>query len=1376
MNSNNSGLFFLNPHSNCIEEGVSLFTVVKNRTENLLYSLPTWLKNSEIDEIIILDWSSSVSVVSFLSEFKDERIKIFTAPNQPNWLPSHSRNLAARLTSRNRILKIDADAQLIGNFFEKHKLSEGSFYYSNWRRALNKNEQHLCGNFYCFREDFFKVNGFNEFITSYGWEDSDLYLRFENDLLLEPLCIDHSTIFHIPHDNMRHEYQDKIVNKIDEKTLSLIKIRINKRLTEIGYKWTTSNIMSSFKVDPLSNFCVELEPLGSNNNKVNPIDFKKARFEAHIQLISEYLGEDFNVIYEKVQNFPFEKLHKLLIYTLGRIKRNVQKIDHAFNLFINFSSEENFNRIFELLVCLDKNVNLNSIACITIFYDQIEGKKDYLKIILKNNNFQILPFKNHEPLRFLFDYADKNHFNENVIIANADIFYDHTLKKLCDIELKNRIITLTSYKAHPILESTPKLINGRPNYFSIDSYLFKGGVKLNFDFNNFADRMVSDPFFITKLFTKSKYRISNPCLEIKSFHLQSEFLKSDDYIKYSKAEQEKFYEYSLNSNGESFLSGVRWTNLIDSNSDLDFQVIWKNLNIYVDCRNLNDTSIIEKTIYWSLNYDANIWLFCPENTCEIVQIKERYPNYVDWIESDEFLNYSKKVVDVGEFELLYERDGHSHFRIDASFLKQVNLSSKTKLLEITHKPKISVITPTLNADKYLDLAIQSVLAQNYSSFEHIIIDGGSTDDTLNILKNYDHLIVFEDPNDEGQASAMNKGFEMATGEFIVYLNADDFFFENVFERVANAVLKGANFVVGKIHVQFTDGSHWFNNPGSNYINWLRHWGEQSFPVNPVGYFYRREIQSYIGGFNTNNHLTMDLEFLLEAGRNFPFYKLNFEFGSFRNYPNTKTVNSYYRHNRWSASSFPYISNMLDHFCEKDKSVILEECNRVYLQKNLQIEKILQLENGTVKSLREKDYWLIKERIKYSLELIAGKRIDEIKTSLYIVYCKVDDDYFKEVPTFLDHYFKLGFERVVFLHTGYDSKSIQNNIKPEYESRVSIYKFLGDKYVYGDYLDSYLLSKFTKGQWVVNATILEFLVMPFNFDFTINKLCDYLEYYNFDYVLSKVISLDFLDFNEFLKEQSKGRSATITMNELYLNNHIKDILNSDLITSRTEEFERLTDNELIRTKPFLQRIDSDTQFNYFAFNKKKRSDFDLLVNFKLLEKHRDLITCILENKYYGIAFSDKLINYVTLNKAPSNLFCYEVYKFLLIKSLIVNSVRFMRYVQKLTPNYLYINRKSYYFSLNINTIIEYQMDNQNSYTELDFNVNDNPVKSISLISESVKDVQIQEEVTQLKSELEEARGQLNLVYDSYSWKIGNRIINGVDFILGTLPFIKKRKER
>ena len=239
--------------------------------------------------------------------------------------------------------------------------------------------------------------------------------------------------------------------------------------------------------------------------------------------------------------------------------------------------------------------------------------------------------------------------------------------------------------------------------------------------------------------------------------------------------------------------------------------------------------------------------------------------------------------------------------------------------------KISVITPSYNSSTYLEDAVQSVLIQDYPDFEHIIVDGGSTDGTLDILKKYDHLTWISEP-DKGQSDAMNKGFRMSTGDIIVYLNADDYFLPDAFNRVIPYFKNGAKFVVGAVNVVREDGACWLNDARVGHDEMLRHWEKNAFCVNPVGYFYLREVQENSTGFNLKNELSMDLEFLLECSSKYTFTKMKGHepLGVFRFYENTKTGKSNKSASKlYTAENFGFI----DKFLAGKSSDYISEYNR-----------------------------------------------------------------------------------------------------------------------------------------------------------------------------------------------------------------------------------------------------------------------------------------------------------------------------------------------------------------------------------------------------------------------------------------------------------------
>jgi len=180
-------------------------------------------------------------------------------------------------------------------------------------------------------------------------------------------------------------------------------------------------------------------------------------------------------------------------------------------------------------------------------------------------------------------------------------------------------------------------------------------------------------------------------------------------------------------------------------------------------------------------------------------------------------------------------------------------------------PLVSIITATYNADKYLQSSIKSVVNQTYGNIEYIIIDGGSTDNTVQILKENDKYIDYWiSEKDNGIYSAWNKGIEKSKGEWILFIGADDQLLPNCLETYVNYIIQNSqityNYISSKVHRINPDGS------SESVVG--KPWQWSSFKKRMTtahpGSFHSRSLFSTYGLYDTNYKIVSDYEILLRA--------------------------------------------------------------------------------------------------------------------------------------------------------------------------------------------------------------------------------------------------------------------------------------------------------------------------------------------------------------------------------------------------------------------------------------------------------------------------------------------------------------------------------
>lgn len=200
---------------------------------------------------------------------------------------------------------------------------------------------------------------------------------------------------------------------------------------------------------------------------------------------------------------------------------------------------------------------------------------------------------------------------------------------------------------------------------------------------------------------------------------------------------------------------------------------------------------------------------------------------------------------------------------------------------------VSIVTPSLNQARYLREAIDSVRTQTYGPVEHIVVDGGSTDETLDILAGCDGLRWVSEP-DRGQSHALNKGFELASGEVFGWLNADDAYEPTaVDEAVAALAGTGAGLVYADV-TRVND-----NSVDPRRIRSRRHfdlWTELNLGcgIYSPAVFFSREAFEAVGDLDESLQMTMDYDLWLRIGKRFPVVHVDAVWGLQRIHAEAKT--------------------------------------------------------------------------------------------------------------------------------------------------------------------------------------------------------------------------------------------------------------------------------------------------------------------------------------------------------------------------------------------------------------------------------------------------------------------------------------------------------
>ncbi len=304
---------------------------------------------------------------------------------------------------------------------------------------------------------------------------------------------------------------------------------------------------------------------------------------------------------------------------------------------------------------------------------------------------------------------------------------------------------------------------------------------------------------------------------------------------------------------------------------------------------------------------------------------------------------------------------------------------------MTHPPRITIITPTLNQGKYLEQTIHSVLNQHYSNLEYIIVDGGSSDQTPGLLKKYSkQLSWWTSEPDRGQADAICKGLSRATGELFNWINGDDYLEPDALNYLAGAYRKnpGGNVFCGYTRCFWEKTGK----TSHTYRMGKRRSVAQTIldvKMNQPGTFYRRDIVNDLGGINTTLNYVFDNElwmrYLCRFGQK-NVIMLKETLAHFRQHPESKSFGDGFR--KFYDEKLMINQYLLD---ELDDSRIIADAHRKRLPQYYYVSTPWDL------SQLEKDKLLayFKNRMKTSLY-----NKGEQKTACEYLYSSIKHGFFK----------------------------------------------------------------------------------------------------------------------------------------------------------------------------------------------------------------------------------------------------------------------------------------------------------------------------------------------------------------------------------------------
>jgi glycosyltransferase involved in cell wall biosynthesis len=218
------------------------------------------------------------------------------------------------------------------------------------------------------------------------------------------------------------------------------------------------------------------------------------------------------------------------------------------------------------------------------------------------------------------------------------------------------------------------------------------------------------------------------------------------------------------------------------------------------------------------------------------------------------------------------------------------MNATTTAMGGLRKPTVTIVTPSYNQGDFIRNTIESVLSQDYPHLEYIVMDGGSTDQTAAVVAEYVSRLKWISEKDRGQSHAINKGFSMAGGEIVAWLNSDDILLPGAVARAVKAFGEappGVGAIYGEGYLMDRNGRITGRFPATGPFNLWR-LAYLSDYVLQQSTFFRRAAVAEVGGLDESLHYAMDWDLLIRLGKRFGLHYVTEYFGVLREYPEAKT--------------------------------------------------------------------------------------------------------------------------------------------------------------------------------------------------------------------------------------------------------------------------------------------------------------------------------------------------------------------------------------------------------------------------------------------------------------------------------------------------------